>query len=609
MISRQNIVVKCYLMILWISLITLGLRRMWTYQEILLASNPILILGNTYLQWSMLERAIIFLQYSGVCGNLQPRLNRVLQTWTELVLTRDRLHASQATSKNNCVQSRLTSPEDKDLQQTNLLRYRDSIIDVAEVVSGIRRSCANIAVYTCFLAIFICLVDGVGTFADYEIYGRSVNETLHALLVASNKTLGPLVACLQACQNITAPTCIHTCKGADLGLADLVDAKEDFGSAEGVWHRGVWLIALPVIFSILILFSVALACFSKSLGQRATGPVYPPNDTTLNLVKDLCTRKCTEVKDKALAVHAVLQRLSTFDLKLPDTTLPICEIYSELSRNIIDVTGSLALLIPAEANHFEDSPSWVPDWSAVMDPLWISQPLYLGHPANATPGSQSVFSWDGRNKSVIIVSGILRYGKVFQVSQLLETSDTYQPQEFPKHLTNLRKMIRFIHYITASRPKNINDQLSILLGTNNYCLEECATRHITKMLSMLSETDYGLARLKTEDFEQWLDCLKRFRSSDPILLLSLLAQRNFKKGIEMYRQHATEPISSRSISFHRSNASDASLAKIWQTHITVCNAFARSRKVFFCTSLQLYANDCDEDPRTESTSSQKGSRR
>jgi hypothetical protein len=42
----------------------------------------------------MLERAIIFLQYSGVSGSLQPRLKRVLEAWTELVLSRDRLHAS-----------------------------------------------------------------------------------------------------------------------------------------------------------------------------------------------------------------------------------------------------------------------------------------------------------------------------------------------------------------------------------------------------------------------------------------------------------------------------------------------------------------------------------
>jgi hypothetical protein len=456
----------------------------------------------------------------------------------------------------------------------------------------------TIACITCFCAILTVLADGFGTLIDYEEFGHPVNESLYALLVASNKTIGPLTACLQACRNITAPTCIYTCKSADLGLSDLTATKEILKLASGIWHRDVWLIALPVIFFVLVLVSVSLACFSKTLGQRAAGPVYPPNDTTLNLVKGLCTRKCTEVKDKALAVHAVLQRLSTFELRLPDTTLPVCEIYSELSRNIIEATGSLALLIPAATNHFEDSPSWAPDWSAAMDPLWISHSLYLGHPADATPGSQSVFSWDDRNKSVLTVSGIHRHGTVFQVYQLLETSDMYQPQELAKHFTNLRRMTRFLNYITESRPKYVNDQLSILLEIDDNRPAGFETEHITNMLSMLSETDnYGLAGFKTEDFQQWADCLMNFRFRDPILLLSLLTQRNIKNRIEMYRQHGSGQISYRWMLFHRLTTCDTSLAKIWQTHIAVCNALARGRKVFFCTSLQLYANCCGEDPR------------
>ncbi|KAE9367526.1 hypothetical protein N431DRAFT_444660 [Stipitochalara longipes BDJ] len=583
------------------------LTRMWTYQEILLASNPILVLGNTHLQWSMLERAIVFLQYSGVCGGLQPRLNRVLEAWTELVLGRDRLHAFKAMSSDNSVRPRFSSPEGKDLQQTNLLWYRDSVIEVAEIVNGIKRSWGNITSITCCCAILTAFVDVFGTFVDYEAFGRPVNESLHALLVASNKTFGELTACLQACRNITAPTCIYTCKNADLGLSDLGAAKDTFESASGIWHKDVWLIALPVIFFVLVLLSVSLACFSKSLGQRATGPVYPPNDTTLNLVKGLCTRKCTEVKDKALAVQAVLQRLSAFELRLPDTTLPVCEVYCELSRNIIEVTGSLALLIPAATKHFECCPSWAPDWSAAMDPLWISQPLYLGHPADATPGSQSVFSWDDQNKSILTVSGIFRYGKVFQIYQLLETSNRYQPGELAKHHFNLRGMKRFLNYLTESRPKDVNDQLSIILGLDDYRSAGFETRHITDMLSMLSETDnYGLAGFKTEDFQQWIDYLMKFRLIDSILLLSLLTQRDVENSMKMYRQHGSKQISYGQMLRHRLTTGDTSLAKIWQTHIAVCNALARGRKVLFYTSLQLYANSCGGDPRRRAHHRRRG---
>ena len=182
------------------------LTRMWTYQEILLASNPILVLGNIHLQWSQPERAIIFLQYSGVCGRLQPRLNRVLEAWTKLVLSRDRLYAFQSASTDNTVRPWFSSPEGRDLQQTNLLRYRDSVIDIAEIVNGIKRSCVNIAYITCFCAILTVFVDGFGIAIDYGAYGRPVNESLHALLVASNETIGPLRACLQIIQLLLAYT-------------------------------------------------------------------------------------------------------------------------------------------------------------------------------------------------------------------------------------------------------------------------------------------------------------------------------------------------------------------------------------------------------------------
>jgi hypothetical protein len=465
-------------------------------------------------------------------------------------------------------------------------------------VNGIKRSCGIIAWIICACAVLTAIVDMTGASIESHNIGGPANESLHVLLVASNKTIESLTACLQACRNITTPTCIYTCKSADFGLSDLTAAKETLESASGTWNSHIWLIALPVILLVFVLLSVSLVWFSKSLGQRATGPVYPPNDTTLNLVKGLCTRKCTEVKDKALAVQAVLQRLSIFELRPPDTTLPVCEIYSELSRNIIEATGSLALLIPAATNHFEDSPSWAPDWSAAMDPLWISQPLYLGHPADATPGSQGVFSWDNQNKSVLTVCGIPRYGKVFQVYQLLETSDTYQPQELAKHCTNLKRMTHFLNYITESRPKDVNDQLSILLGTDDYRLAGFEIRHITDVLSMLSETDnYGLAGFKTEDFQQWADCLMKFRLKDPMLLLSLLTQRDIKNGTEMHCQQGSGQISYGRMLFRRFTTRDTSLAKIWQTHIAVCNALARGRKVFFCTSLQLYANSCGGDPR------------
>jgi len=536
---------------------------MWTYQEILLASNPILVLGNMQLQWSAIERGIIFLQYSGVCGRLQPRLNSVLGSWTELVLGRDSLQSSQAAPRDNSLPSRFQLPHVQNIRATPLMRYRDSVIDVAEVANNIKRFFWRLFLVSSSFAALTAYVELFGIWTDFN-YSHPVDESLHALLVASDKTMGSLTACLQACRDVTTPTCIHTCKSADLGLEDLEHAQDILQSARGTCHREVWLFAMPVVFSLLVLVSISSKCCLRYLAKRATGPVYPPRDTTLNLVKSLCTRKCTEVKDKAFAVHAVLQCLSKLKLRLPDATRSLVEIHTELSTNIIEVTGSLALLIPAAASHFDDGPSWAPDWSAAIDPIWASQPLYLGHPADATPGSQSVFNWDNTHKTVLTVSGIFRYGKVRQVYRLRETSETYQPEESAKHLTNLRTMTSFLRYIAESRRSDFDNQISILLGTDESRTKWFEARYITNMLTMLSENDnYGLERLKSEDVKAWAGHLMRFKHSEPALLLSFLKLR----------------------------------ATALKTHIAVCNALARGRKVFFCTSLQLHANSYREDPR------------
>jgi hypothetical protein len=124
---------------------------------------------------------------------------------------------------------------------------------------------------------------------------------------------------------------------------------------------------------------------------------------------------------------------------------------------------------------------------------------------------------------------------------------------------------------------------------------------------MLSETEnYGLAGFKTKDFQQWADCLLRFRLSDPALLLSLLTQTNTKDRMRLYRQHGSGQISYGQMLFYRLTTCDISLAKIWQTHIAVCNALARSRKVFFYTSLRLYANSYGEDPRQRAHHRRRG---
>ncbi|KAF1958336.1 hypothetical protein CC80DRAFT_29068 [Byssothecium circinans] len=61
------------------------IRRVWTYQEILLASRPVLVCGNSHLSWDGLERSTIFL-----CKSFASYRDCVVP-WRSIILERERL--------------------------------------------------------------------------------------------------------------------------------------------------------------------------------------------------------------------------------------------------------------------------------------------------------------------------------------------------------------------------------------------------------------------------------------------------------------------------------------------------------------------------------------
>lgn len=60
------------------------INRVWTYQEILLATHPIVVCGDIHVPWSQFEKSILFLSESMLSG-----LEHIIRSWKRVVLTRD----------------------------------------------------------------------------------------------------------------------------------------------------------------------------------------------------------------------------------------------------------------------------------------------------------------------------------------------------------------------------------------------------------------------------------------------------------------------------------------------------------------------------------------
>ena len=62
---------------------------MWTYQEIIFASTPVVICGNKILDWTRFATSLLFLDITGVANLGDDRQIYNIRTWTSLILSRD----------------------------------------------------------------------------------------------------------------------------------------------------------------------------------------------------------------------------------------------------------------------------------------------------------------------------------------------------------------------------------------------------------------------------------------------------------------------------------------------------------------------------------------
>jgi hypothetical protein len=93
------------------------------------------------------------------------------------------------------------------------------------------------------------------------------------------------------------------------------------------------------------------------------------------LMEALWTRRVSDVKDKAYAMHGILDKIGV-STKPADYSIPCQEIFSDLFLSLINWRATmLALLVHAGkvSSEVHDMPSWVPDWRTDTDSVWLPE--------------------------------------------------------------------------------------------------------------------------------------------------------------------------------------------------------------------------------------------
>jgi hypothetical protein len=299
------------------------ITRLWTYQEILLASNPIVVCGDSHLSWPIFERSVLFLD-NALRYHLWYRAPSGMTTaWVTTALIRERLQRatesfSRTPLKDYITFVRETSKASRWLALIQLL-LPPAFFLVAYVLSGV-----------------------------ISAQRRPTKRLLFACLIGASVLIGTV--CL-------VDNLIHQCVRM---LARLGKTSEEV------------------------------------------------------LAIGLYSRVSTNPKDMAFGMWAILKKLGAVNLRDPDYSQDIGNIYRTLAVQIVHLTQSLDPLFLAAIEGVADQPSWVPDWSEADLDGWIGHVERFMKRSNL-PGR--IFSpYYGPFKSAKVV-GATRHPAIFEFDE------------------------------------------------------------------------------------------------------------------------------------------------------------------------------------------------
>jgi hypothetical protein len=298
---------------------------MWTYQEILLASNPILVCGHDHLDWPTFVATIAFLEYSGYFYRGDRRGYLPASAWFKLALTRDYL----------CYTSRDAWREYPETAETT--SRSTPLRSYIEFLEAIARLDERLITKTMFLPIYIL----AGLLLSIEI--------------ASHAT------------------------GSFVGRCKPEAVQRNFGYVSTADHTSPSLCEpMPrgMLICIIVLTAIGIITFVVNRVRISRNAIMQPVNHTpgvrVDLVDALLYRKSKLNHDKAFALRNILQRLSHMEMPLPDYNQPLDLTFSDLNWHLYHAIGYNGLLPLASIMPLANHPSWMVDWSCKPDSFWLS---------------------------------------------------------------------------------------------------------------------------------------------------------------------------------------------------------------------------------------------
>lgn len=411
------------------------MRRIWTYQEIILATDPTILCGHNHLKLSRLTWSILFLD----CLRAHVTENAVafsgLAAWKDIVFTRAGLTASNIA----------------DAASTNPLQLENVALD------------------------------------RLRIYQRFI----HVALNRCDRSL---------CIIIFIEECCFFSIIFGLAVSFLT-------SYTGRFFTSLFLCGALVFTRTHQIYMIPRLNGMEILREHFYETPRP------KLVHAITSREARDPRDKAFAVRAILQRLSSDVLPTPDLWASVGEIYRELCFLLVRISGSFDLLVMAALKSYPGQPSWIPDWTTTASNRLL-QPFNFRIRNDLHPYSPPSF-WQLNNCDVgaLTIWGH-QIGTLSSCLKFETTKECYLDSECEYHLTNLKAVLLLVdnlYFIRESRFPELSPEVPILHSASRFSLLG-GYRQIVSWSELL----YCLRRKCPSEI---LDILLRKRSWTPFKLV------------------------------------------------------------------------------------------
>ncbi|KAI1870277.1 hypothetical protein JX265_006447 [Neoarthrinium moseri] len=325
------------------------IERAWTYQEIILASNPVIVCGNKTITWSCLQKGLDYLNnpvspfhvrfidllrasfsYRGpsaaALGKRTSKITNACHSIRSFHVWRNLYNiwsaASRPTRWNDRTFRSFTVDAESGRYDWSLKIYQERFIEMEKSWHYARLMIALAAIILIPGALM-----GAGGYLMFLYYTEG-SCSPYPSVAFHTKSL--------ECRFYGIMTWVVFGLGGILCVLGVLITVYAVRTTPKVWYQ------------------------SDENGRSVIGPVQA-----------LRERRATVPADKAFALHGVLQRVG-ISRSTPDYSKPLGEVYHGLFLDLLRHQTSLINLLVDIGPRLPGVPSWVPDWSSIHRWNWIS---------------------------------------------------------------------------------------------------------------------------------------------------------------------------------------------------------------------------------------------